>query len=529
MVVRGKPGLRGICLLTILSMQACTVLGPDYVRPGTDIAPDWQSDSLGSAPKITSEQPGWTEQGQWWRHFNDPVLDALIADVFANNHSMKVAALRILEARAQQAIAGSAMFPQVQQLSGSALNTERHQSGLGSTNQWLYGAELNIAWELDFWGRFKRGIEAADANFLASLAQYDEVAVLLAAQTAQFYVAIRTLESRLDIARSNAAIQQRSLEITQRLFKSGNESELDVQQARTQYLATLASIPPLEASLRQTQNALATLLARPPGPLPELDAGRGVMPQASLAMVADLPADMLRRRPDIRAAEMQLVAQSSLIGIAEADLYPSLVLLGSLGVSASSISGAPTTTDLAIGPSFTWNIFDYGRIKNNVRVQDARFQQLTEAYRDSILQAAREVDDAAIAYVKSLEQVALLNQGQVAAQRSLEIANIQYREGMAGFERVLDAQRSLFSQQERMVSNRGNVVSSLIAVYKAMGGAWEVARPAALLDEATIDTMKARSNWGDLLEMPAPASNPVTTSNPVPASTPVTTEPTSSQ
>ena len=519
MVVLAKLGLRPVCLLlATIGMQACTVLGPDYVRPDTDLAPDWQSDSLQTAPKTASAQPGWTEQGQWWRHFNDPVLDALIADVLDNNHSLKVAALRLLEARAQQGIAGSTMYPQVQQLSGSVLNTERRQSGGSSSNQWLYGADFSVAWELDFWGRFQRGIEAADANFMAALAQYDEVAILLAAQTAQFYVAIRTLESRLNIAHSNAAIQQRSLEITERLFKSGNESELDVQQAKTQYLATLASIPPLQASLRQTQNALAILLARPPGTLPEMRAGTGVMPQASLMMVADLPADMLRRRPDIRAAEMQLVAQSSLIGIAEADLYPSLVLLGSLGVSASSISGAPTTLEAGIGPSFTWNMFDYGRIKNNVRVQDARLQQLTELYRDSILQAAREVDDAAIAYVKSLEQVDLLERGQVAAQRSLDIANIQYREGMADFERVLDAQRSLFSQQERVVSNSGNVVSSLIAVYKAMGGAWDISRPAALLDDATLNTMKERSNWGDLLDAPIP-----------PTSTPVTTESTSSQ
>jgi multidrug efflux system outer membrane protein len=512
MAASARFSLQGVAclLLTIISLQACTVLGPDYVRPSTDLAPDWQSDSLKSAPKTLSETPGWNEQGQWWLELNDPVLDSLIADVLDNNHSMKVAALRLMEARAQQGIAGSAMFPQVQQLSGSVLNTERRSAG-NSSNQWLYGAELGVAWELDFWGRFQRGMEAADANFLASLAQYDELAILLAAQTAQFYVAIRTLESRLNIAHSNAAIQQRSLQITERLFKSGNESELDVQQAKTQYLATLASIPPLEASLRQTQNALAILLARPPGPLPELNAGKGVMPQASLMMVADLPADMLRRRPDIRAAEMQLIAQSSLIGIAEADLYPSLVLLGSLGVSASSISGAPTTVDLGIGPSFTWNIFDYGRIKNNVRVQDARYQQLTELYRDSVLQAAREVDDAAIAYVKSLEQVDLLERGQVAAQRSLDIANIQYREGMADFERVLDAQRSLFSQQERVVSNRGNVVSSLIAVYKAMGGAWEISRPDLLLDDATLNTMKERSNWGDLLEVPVQTSNPVMT------------------
>ncbi|WP_410499074.1 efflux transporter outer membrane subunit [Chitinibacter sp. S2-10] len=498
--------LKRCCLFLALSgLQACTVLGPDYVRPASQIAADWQGDSLQNAPK-SGDVSNWTRQGQWWRHFNDPVLDALIAEVLRKNHTLKAAALRLLEARAQQGIAGSAMFPQVQQLNGSVLNTERRQSG-HSANQWLYSADLSVGWELDFWGRFARGIEAADANYLASLAKYDEVAILLAAQTAEFYSMIRTLEARLKIVENNAKIQKRSLEITERLFKSGNESELDVQQARTQYLGTVSSIPPLQASLRQTQNALATLLARAPGALPEMQTGTGIVPQASLNMIADLPADMLRRRPDVRAAEMLLKAQSALIGVAEADLYPSLTLLGSLGISTTSISGSPSTVDLGIGPAIKWNIFDYGRIKNNVRVQDARFQQLAELYQDAVLQAAREVDNAAVSYAKSLEQIDLLEQGQVAAQRSLDIANIQYREGMAGFERVLDAQRALLSQQERVVSNRGNVVSSLISVYKAMGGTWEIARPSQLLDDETVATMKARSNWGDLLDSPAAAAS----------------------
>jgi outer membrane protein TolC len=238
--------------------------------------------------------------------------------------------------------------------------------------------------------------------------------------------------------------------------------------------------------------------------------GIGIIPQANLMMIADLPADMLRRRPDVRAAEMQLIAQSALIGVAESDLYPSLTLLGSLGFSASSAAGIPTTRFFNIGPSFTWNIFDYGRIKNNIRVQDARFQQLAELYQDSVLQAAREVDNAAILYAKGIEQTELLDQGEVAAKRSLAIANIQYREGMADFERVLDAQRALFSQQERVVINRGDVVANLIAVYKAMGGAWDVARPQPLLDETTMKTMKSRTNWGDLLGAPLPATDAIT-------------------
>ncbi|MDR3428680.1 TolC family protein [Silvimonas sp.] len=488
-------------LLVAFSVSACTVVGPNYVRPASDIAPDWQSSSMVPVPKQTGDM------ALWWKHFNDPVLNGLIDEALRKNHSAKIAALRVMEARAQLEIAGSNLYPQLQQATGSALYAARRPSGGVTSSQWNYSAGVNIGWELDFWGRFQRGIEAADANYLASLDSYDDAQILLVTQTATIYAAIRTLESRLNIVHGNADIQRRSLEITEHLFKSGNESELDLQQAKTQYLSTVASIPALEASLRTTQNALAVILARPPGPLPEMASGVGVIPQANLLMVADLPADLLRRRPDVRTAEMQLMAQSALIGVAQADLYPSLTLLGSLGVSAASISGSPTTAALSVGPSFTWNIFDYGRIRNNVRVQDARFQELAELYQDSVLQAAGEVDNAAVSYAKSLEQVSLLDQGEVAAKRALAIANIQYREGMADFERVLDAQRALFSQQERVVTNRGDVVGNLIAVYKAMGGAWQVARPEPFLDDATKKTMKERTNWGDLLDVPLPATD----------------------
>ncbi|WP_373973824.1 efflux transporter outer membrane subunit [Chitinibacter sp. SCUT-21] len=481
-----------------LACSACTVLGPNYQRPSSEIASDWRSDNLPDASAVTSSQAKW----QWWEQLNDPTLNALIADVLHNNRNLKIAALRVMESRAQLGVVDSTLYPQVQQLSGSVLNTERRQSGGYSANQWMYSAGLNIGWELDFWGRFRRSIEAADAAYLASIAKYDDVYLLLAAQTASLYAGIRTLESRLQFAHSNMAIQQRSLEITQRLYASGNDSELDVQQAKTQYLATASTIPALEASLRQTQNALAALLGRPPGPILEMASATGQIPAADLMLIADLPADLLRRRPDVRAAEMQLKAQSALIGVAEADFYPSITLLGSLGVSATSIAASPTTLDLGIGPSLKWNIFDYGRLKNNVRIQDARYQQLYLVYQDSVLQAAREVDDAAVAYAKTLEQVALLEQGEQAAQRSLEIANIQYREGMAGFERVLDAQRALFSQQERVVSNRGNLINSLIALYKAMGGGWDVQRQHRLLDEETLNSMKQRTDWGGLLDAP---------------------------
>jgi outer membrane protein, multidrug efflux system len=322
---------------------------------------------------------------------------------------------------------------------------------------------------------------------------------------AGLYCSIRTVEARLRIARENAAIQRRSLEITERLFKSGHESELDVQQARSLYLGTLATIPLLEASLRQTQNALSTLLARAPGPLPEMAPGNNLIPQAELGAIVDMPADLLRRRPDVRAAEMQLAAQSALIGVSAADLYPSISLLGSLGLSATSLSGSPQILSWALGPSLVWNVFDHGRLTNTVLLQDARFQQLYEQYQDAVLRAAREVDDAAIGFAKTREQITLLADAVKAAQRSLDIAAIQYREGLTDFQRVIDSQRTFFSQQDLLVTSRGNLTQSLIAIYKAMGGGWEQGRNRPVLDDATREAMGRRSDWKDLLTAPLPA------------------------
>ena len=509
----GGAGPRLAALAAALLLGGCAAVGPDFKRPEVQSLADWSGGSLAT---LAAEQRGRprAQTEEWWRNFNDPVLDALVAEAQRVNPNVRTAGMRILEARAQLAIAGSLLYPQQQQVSGTVLRTGTEASSGPDTVLTAYSIGFGIGWEIDFWGKFRRSIEAADAGYFASIAQYDDLQVLVAAQTASFYAAIRTLELRLTIAHENAALQKRSLEITEQLFKHGSDSELDVQQAKSQYLSTLATIPQLEGSLRQTQNALSVLLARPPGPLPEMAAGRERIPQTVLAIVADMPAEMLRRRPDVRAAEMQLAAQSALIGVSVADLYPSIALLGSLGVASTSLPGAVRKFDWAIGPSLVWNVFDHGRLSNEVLVQDARFQQLYEQYQGTVLQAAREVDDGAVGFVANREQVPLLEESVKAAKRSLDIATIQYREGMAGFERVLDSQRALFNQQERLVNNLGNVAQSLITLYKAMGGGWQQARSRPLVDDATRETMAERSDWREMLAVPLPppdAAPPQTT------------------
>jgi NodT family efflux transporter outer membrane factor (OMF) lipoprotein len=490
-------------LLASLLASACTPVGPDFRRPDVPWLARWPGIPRESSA-IGPQERQRPQTEEWWRIFDDHALDRLVAEAQRVNPGVRTAGMRIMEARAQLGIAGSALYPQLQQLSGELLRTGQELSGRPDSAFTAYRVGLDIAWELDFWGKFRRGIEAADAGYFTSIAQYDDVQVLVAAQAASLYASIRTIELRLRIAHENAALQKRSLEITERLFRSGNESELDVQQAKSLYLSTLATIPELEASLRQTENALSVLLARPPGPLPEMAAGREKIPEAATDVIAEMPAELLRRRPDVRAAEMQLAAQSALIGVSEAALYPSIPLLGTVSLSATSLDRSVRALDWAAGPALVWNIFDYGRLTNQVLVQDARFQQLYEQYQDTVLRAAREVDDAAVSFATSRAQVGILEETVQAVRRSLDIATIQYREGLVDFERVLDSQRTLFSQQERLVTTRGSATQSLIALYKAMGGGWQAGRGRPILDNETREAIGERSDWKGLLSAPLP-------------------------
>jgi NodT family efflux transporter outer membrane factor (OMF) lipoprotein len=491
-------------VLAALLATGCAPVGPNFQRPDAPWLEGWRVELPEPAPTAQPQAAPSERHDEWWRVFEDPALDQVVAAAQRANPSVAIAGARIMEARAQLGVAGSGLYPQLQQVSGHAFGVGQSVSDAPDQTFASYGAAFDIAWEMDFWGKYRRGIEAADANYFASIAQYDDVQVLVAAQAASFYTSIRTFEQRLHITQENAALQKRSLEITERLFSSGNEAELDVQQAKSLYLGTIATIPELESGLRQAQNALNVLLGRPPGPVPEMAAGREQIPEAGLDVIVDLPASLLRRRPDVRSAEMLLAAQSALIGVSQAALYPSIALVGTVGLSATSLSSSSTTLAWSAGPALAWNVFDHGRLQDQVLVQDARFQQLYEAYQDTLLRAARELDDAAVSFAKSRVQADILEQAAQAAKRSLDIATIQYQEGLVDFERVLDSQRTLFSQQERLVTTRSSVSQSLISLYKAMGGGWQAARSRPVLEESVRKAMAERSDWHDLLTAPLP-------------------------
>ncbi|RAO74857.1 TolC family protein [Dyella jiangningensis] len=493
-------GSHRLLLASVACLAGCATVGPDFHPQHEDWPGHWSSPAI---EKTTASQ-AQPDASQWWQVFADPSLERLIAEADAHNTDLKIAGLRVLEARAQLGIALSGRYPQVQQIGADAAytKTHTHHEASGSVpGSWQYGAGFNLGWELDFWGRFKRSIESADAAYFASQANRDALLVLMHAQVADTYYTMRTAEARLRIARENAELQKRSFEITERLFKSGESDELDFQQAKTQYLSTLSSIPDFESQIALARHALAVLVGRPPGPLPELDEQadkQGFIPLVDRAVLQDVPANLLLRRPDVRAAELQMAAQSALIGVAKADLYPSVSLLGTLAWSASSLPGSPSTLGLAVGPSVTWNVFDHGRIVNNVRVQDARLQQLAVAYQGTVREAAREADDAATSLISALQRDSILRDAETSARRSLTLANTVYREGYSDFQRVLDAQRALSSEQDAYVVNRSNAVGSLIALYKAVGGGWHTVQP--VVDPATREQMQQRTDWGDLFD-----------------------------
>ncbi|MBK5352331.1 TolC family protein [Pseudomonas sp. TH41] len=491
-----------LILISALGLSGCIRLGPNFQVPGEAWVNHWSSPSL----EQSSQRRVSPDIRQWWQVFADPVLDHLIAEADAYNANLKIAGLRVMEARAQLGIAQAGLYPQLQQASADSLYVNRRQSG-GSNPQnshfWQNSAGFDVGWELDFWGRFSRAIESSDASYFAAQANYEDVLVLLRAQVADTYFSLRTTEARLRVARENAAQQKRNFEITEKLFNSGQNAELDLQQAKTQYLGTLSSIPSLEDQVQRTRNVLAVLIGQPPGALPLLVENEGLIPLVDRAVLQDVPANLLLRRPDVRAAELNVAAQTALIGVAESDFYPSLTLLGSIVWSADTLNGTSKGLDVIGGPSLRWNLFDHGQISNNVRVQDARLQQLIEAYRDKVRQAAREADDAASGLIKSLERERILGEAAVAAKRSLVLASAQYREGYSDFQRVLDAQRALLDQQDNYLIARSNAVSNLIALYKALGGGWYSAQPK--VDQATRQQMEQRTNWGDLLNEPATA------------------------
>lgn len=472
------------CVVLVLT-SGCAV-GPDYVRPKTDTAEAW-SESLDAS---LSTDP--VQYGPWWTVFEDPALEQLIEIASRENLPMQIAAARILEARAVLGISRGLRFPQQQQLAGHAarvgLSENAPNAAIADQSFSSYRFGFDAAWELDVWGRLRRGVEAADADYGRALAGYDDTLVTVTAETARAYILLRTFEARLSLARENVLIQQETLRIAEVRFENGAVTELDVTQSRALLRDTEALTPSLETGVRQTMNAISTLIGQPPGQLAELLQQPSSIPSAPAEVAIGVPLDLLRRRPDIRIAEYQAAAQSARIGIATSDLYPRFSLFGSIGFATSGDGGMQSNNadagDLfssdsvryTVGPAFSWPIFNFGRLRNNVRVQDARFVQAALNYQNTVLEAAREVEDALAAYLRDQTRVGYLTDSVGDARRSVELALVQYRQGSTTYQRVLDTQRFLVRQEDQLASTQGDVALNLIATYKALGGGWETAQ-----------------------------------------------------
>lgn len=497
---RFAPALAGILL------AACTPVGPDFVRPQAPPPAEW------SQPLPDAIETGQAPLADWWRLFDDPLLDELVQQALDSNNNLQISGLRILESRAQLGIAIGSQYPQSQFASGSAdwINPPDNSGVTSDYRQYELGA--GIAWEVDFWGKYRRAVESADAAYLASIAAFHQAEVLLTAAVVDSYAVIRTVEEKLRIAHENLRLQQRSFEIAEVLFRNGADSELDMQQARTLLLSTQATIPALEASQKQARNALSTLLGQSPGHVDALLDRGSRIPALQGSISVGFPADLLRYRPDVRQAELVARAQNAQIGLAQADLYPSFSLTGSIGLSANS-NGDSNFGDLfssgalglSVGPSFVWPFFNYGRIKNNVRVQDARLQQALLNYRETVLQASREAEDAIAGYLGAREQSEILRETVESAKRSNALSTLRYQEGFSDYQRVLDAQQSLFAQQQRYVDTQGAGARSLVSLYKALGGGWHRTGETRYVAPATIDEMRERTDWGDLIETAWPS------------------------
>ncbi len=501
------------CALIALAVAVtgCATVGPEFETPAAPVAESWQESDSSQLKRDSAEHR------EWWKVFNDPVLDAVVDSAYRQNLDLRIAGLRVLEARAQLGIAVGNLYPQQQQATADATYYRASENAantvVGDLRYTDFSVGFDAAWELDFWGRFRRGIQSADAAFLSSIADYDVFLVTLTAEAANTYALIRTFEERVQIANDNVAIQQRSVEIADVRFRAGATTELDVQQAKSLLFNTKASIPQLESGLRAAENALGTLLGMPPGQVRALLGPRGAIPAPASEVAVGIPAELLRRRPDVRRAELQAAAQSALIGVAKADLYPSFSLFGSIGLLAASGADRTRTGNSGIdelfdsdslffvgGPSVNWPIFNYGRIKNNVRVQDARYQELAVNYQNTVLRAAQEAEDAMTRFLRSQEEVGYRADGEHAARRAVDLALIQYREGATDYTTVLNTQTALATQQDQLTAARGSVAQALVALYKALGGGWQLREGQEFVPEQTKTEMRERTDWGGLLD-----------------------------
>jgi NodT family efflux transporter outer membrane factor (OMF) lipoprotein len=449
-------------------------VGPNYSRPRAPVAQNW----IDVADKRVRTEAD--DQSKWWTVFKDPVLDNLVCTAYLQNLTLREAGFRVLEARAQLGIAVGNFFPQTQTSTGdfawdATTRRTANRSFIAKAfyGQWDFG--FNLAWELDFWGRFRRAIEGSTDSLDASVENYDSMLVTLLGDVATNYAQVRTTEQRIKYAKQNVELQRQTLTLVEARFRAGTVSELDLDQAKSTLAQTEATIPELEISLRTFNNQLCILLGIPPEDL-RAKLGSAPILNAPPDVAVGIPADLLRRRPDVRFTERQAAAQCAQIGVAEANFYPHISITGTFGYSAEIFKNlfTPTALNSTIGPSFQWNILNYGRILNNVRLQEATFQELVAAYQNSVLTAAQDVENGLVTFLKAQERTKFQAESVAKAEKAVKLALVQYKGGIIDLTRVTQLETTLVQLEDTLALAQGEIGLGLIQVYRALGGGWQI-------------------------------------------------------
>ncbi len=482
---------------------ACCMVGPDFTTPKSEVAAHYQG--------TENLQAGPVNDAIWWQNFHDPTLDRLIQAGYENNLSLQIAGVRVLQARAQLAAAVGELYPQQQGAFGNYTyerQSEASPSNIEAAETYLNVAQLGFTanWELDFWGKFRRAIQANDADFLGSIDAYDAALVTLTSDIATSYIAIRTLQAQIQVAQTNIVVQKESLRIANAQFHAGQTSLLDVEQAQTQLGITEATLPTLQAQLGVQEDALAVLLGITPEKVAPLLASSTAIPQAPAGVVVGIPKDLLRQRPDVKQAELAAASQSALIGVAKAQLYPALSLSGTFGWESSSSNRASlgdlfnwSSRAITLGPSVQIPLFNYGQLTNQVRAQDAAFEQSILNYQNIVLQAQQQVQDAITNYVQAQRAVAALDASVQSAVQATNLAMIRYVDGASDYTTVLTVEQAQLQVQNSLAVAQGNVPQSLVSLYAALGGGWQIAQGHDVVPDNIMADMARRTNWGGLL------------------------------
>jgi len=507
-------GIIGLALFT----SGCTTLkeyvengfkvGPNYQRPPAPLEMNWID---AKNPRVRSAP---ADYATWWRIFADPILNDLIRIAYEQNVNLRVAGTRVLETRAQRAIAVGTLFPQSQTATGDYSHTQVSRNIANAPPQRFFdnwATSFNVSWEIDFWGRFRRTIESANDAVEASVDDYDNAMVSLIGDLATAYTQYRAIQWQIAYTNENIALQKGSLQIATDRFKGGQTSEVGVVQATSLLEQLESTIPVLEAGLRQSNNQICVLLGMPPE---ELAARLGPPPPPPIPpeIVVGVPADLIRRRPDLREAERLIAAQNAQIGVAEANFYPAFFINGTIGYQAQNLSQLFSTKSFtgSVGPAFQWEILNYGRVLNNVRFQDFKTQELVASYQQTVLAAAQEVENGIISYLTARQQTEYLAASVTAAKKAVQLVVAQYKGGLTDYTPVFVAEQFLAQQQVLLAQAQANIALGLISTYRALGGGWEY---------RLSDEQKLAVNQQTQSHQPARPKNELTPASPVPNTT----------